>query len=137
VIIECPMSGVPEPTVTWTINESPLIPKDRIHLTDRNRKLTIDQAQVADTATYMCVAENKAGELRKKFHLEVLGKWNISIHSQKNLNALSPSCIALSFDRFGSTSWHSIWFFFRLLYSFHIFSFGFPIFFGLSTTEET
>ena len=83
VIIECPVSGVPEPTVTWTINESPLIPKGRIHLTDRNRKLTIDQAQVADTATYMCVAENKAGELRKKFHLEVLGEWNISIQFQK------------------------------------------------------
>ena len=92
VIIECPVSGVPEPTVTWTINESPLIPKGRIHLTDRNRKLTIDQAQVADTATYMCVAENKAGELRKKFHLEVLGEWNTSIQFQKKF------FLCLSFD---------------------------------------
>ncbi|XP_062570988.1 hemicentin-1-like isoform X1 [Saccostrea cucullata] len=72
VIIECPVSGVPEPTVTWKINDGPLIPKDRIHLLNNNRQLTIDQAQVADSATYMCIAENKAGELRKKFQLEVL-----------------------------------------------------------------
>lgn len=74
VIIECPVSGVPEPTVTWSINDSPLTPRDRVQLLDNNRQLTIDQAQVADTAVYMCVASNKAGELRKKFQLEVLGK---------------------------------------------------------------
>lgn len=76
VIIECPVSGVPQPTVTWSINDSPLAPKDRIRLLDNNRQLTIDQAQVADTAVYMCVAVNKAGELRKKFQLEVLGMGN-------------------------------------------------------------
>lgn len=76
VIIECPVSGVPQPTVTWSINDSPLTPKDRIRLLDNNRQLTIDQAQVADTAMYMCVAVNKAGELRKKFQLEVLGMGN-------------------------------------------------------------
>lgn len=75
-IIECPVSGVPQPTVTWSINDSPLTPKDRIRLLDNNRQLTIDMAQVADTAVYMCVAVNKAGELRKKFQLEVLGKGN-------------------------------------------------------------
>lgn len=76
VIIECPVSGVPQPTVTWSINDSPLTPKDRIRLLDNNRQLTIDMAQVADTAVYMCVAVNKAGELRKKFQLEVLGMGN-------------------------------------------------------------
>lgn len=76
VIIECPVSGVPQPTVTWSINDSPLAPKDRIRLLDNNRQLTIDMAQVADTAVYMCVAVNKAGELRKKFQLEVLGMGN-------------------------------------------------------------
>jgi hypothetical protein len=43
-------------------------------------------------------------------------------HSFINLSqneGLSPSCITLSFDRFGSISWHSICFFPpRLLYSF-------------------
>jgi hypothetical protein len=41
---------------------------------------------------------------------------------------ISPSCIALSFDGFGSISWHIIWFY-RLFYTFHnFFFFGFPTF---------
>jgi hypothetical protein len=54
------------------------------------------------------------------------------INSSQN-EGLSPSCIALSFDGFGSISWLSIWFF-RPLYSFHIFS-RISKFFGLSTTK--
>jgi hypothetical protein len=48
------------------------------------------------------------------------------INSSQN-EELSPSCIALSFDGFGSISWHSIWFF-RLLYSVHNFFFDFQLF---------
>jgi hypothetical protein len=49
---------------------------------------------------------------------------NKTIKNKINLSqneGLSPSCIALSFDGFGSISWHSIWIFW-LLYSFHNFS---------------
>jgi hypothetical protein len=49
----------------------------------------------------------------------------------------SPSCIALSFDRFGSTSWHSIWFFGSCTVFTFFFLFRISNFFGLSTTEET
>jgi hypothetical protein len=38
---------------------------------------------------------------------------------------LSPSCIALSFNGFGSISWHSIWFFFGSYTVFTTF-YGFP-----------
>ena len=56
------------------------------------------------------------------------------VNSYQN-EGLSPSGIALSFDGFGSISWHSFGVFFRLFYSFHNFSdFNF---FGLSTTDET
>jgi hypothetical protein len=70
----------------------------------------------------------------------------LTIHVQTNLlnwiilfinsfrnEGLSPSCIDLSFDGFGSISWHCIWYF-RLFPTI----FGLPIFFsGLSTTDET
>jgi hypothetical protein len=56
------------------------------------------------------------------------------INSSEN-EGLSPSCIALFYDGFGSLSWHSIWFF-RLFYSFHNFLLRISNFFGLSTTEE-
>jgi hypothetical protein len=45
------------------------------------------------------------------------------IHSTQN-EGLSPSCIALSFDGFGSISWHSIWVLSALSYFFS----GFPTF---------
>jgi hypothetical protein len=55
------------------------------------------------------------------------------INSSEN-EELSPSCIAQSFDGFGSILWHSMWFF----GSFTVAQFLFRIsnFFGLSTTEE-
>ena len=58
------------------------------------------------------------------------------INSSRN-EGLSPSCTALSFDGFGSISWHSIWVFgsFTL---FTIFS-GFPTFLAnlnLSYTDD-
>ncbi|XP_048772936.2 hemicentin-1-like isoform X2 [Ostrea edulis] len=111
VIIECPVSGVPEPTVSWTINDSPLVPKDRIHLLERNRQLTIDQAQVADTATYMCVAENKAGELRKKFHLEVLVPAHIltEVASDNNLVTIQNQTININCPSMGIPTPSIIW----------------------------
>jgi hypothetical protein len=49
-------------------------------------------------------------------------------HMKKAISdGLPPSCITLSFDRFGSISWHNICFF-RLLYSFHNLFFRFPTF---------
>jgi hypothetical protein len=47
--------------------------------------------------------------------------------SFQNDYVINPSYIALSFDGFGSISWHSIWFF-RLLYSFHNFFSDFQLF---------
>ncbi|KAK3087485.1 hypothetical protein FSP39_006555 [Pinctada imbricata] len=71
VVLECPVSGVPEPTVKWLINNLPVRESDRISLQNRNRQLEIYRAQVEDSAIYMCIAENEAGELRRKFTLEV------------------------------------------------------------------
>ena len=48
------------------------------------------------------------------------------INSSRN-EGLSPSCIALSFDGFGSISWHSIWFF-RLFTLFTFFFSDFQLF---------
>jgi hypothetical protein len=52
------------------------------------------------------------------------GKWNFCnitfINSSQN-EELSSSCIALSFDRFHSISWHSVWFF-QIFHNSHIYS---------------
>jgi hypothetical protein len=50
---------------------------------------------------------------------------NVNFINSSQNEGLSPSCKTLSFDGFGSISWHSIWLFW-LLYSFHNFFFRFP-----------
>jgi hypothetical protein len=57
------------------------------------------------------------------------------VNSSQN-EGLSPSGIALSFDGFGSISWHSVWFLSDSSFSFHIFP-RISNFFDLSITEET
>jgi hypothetical protein len=71
-------------------------------------------------------------EIRKWMKL----KNNLSFMNSFQNEKLSLLCIALSFNGFGSISWHNICFF-RLLYSVHNFIFRISNFFGLSTTEET
>ncbi|KAK6167247.1 hypothetical protein SNE40_021325 [Patella caerulea] len=72
VILECPVSGNPRPTVLWLLNGEPVIETDRIRVVKNNLLLEINRAQVADTARYSCIATNEAGELRRNFQLEVL-----------------------------------------------------------------
>jgi hypothetical protein len=57
------------------------------------------------------------------------------VNSSQN-KGLFPSCMALSFDGFGSISWHSVWFKSDGSFSFHIF-FRISNFFHLKITEET
>jgi hypothetical protein len=51
------------------------------------------------------------------------------MNSSEN-EGLSPTCIALSFDGFGSISWHSVWFFgsLKVFTFFFLFGSGFQTF---------
>jgi hypothetical protein len=51
-------------------------------------------------------------------------KKKVNFINSAQYEGLSPSCIALSFDGFGSISWHSIW----VLSALSQFFFGFPTF---------
>jgi hypothetical protein len=63
--------------------------------------------------------------LHKNTKMNKTVKKKVNFINASQNEGLSPLCIALSFDGFGSISWHRIWFF-RLLYRFHNFSFFFP-----------
>jgi hypothetical protein len=58
--------------------------------------------------------------LQYEYELNCQEKVNFVNSSQKE--GLSPSGTALSFDGFGSISWHSVWFSSDGSFSFHIFS---------------
>ncbi|KAL4218919.1 Hemicentin-1 [Mactra antiquata] len=71
IIIECPVSGIPTPTVNWLINGQSLRLREGLQFTHNTYHLELDSAQVSDSAIYSCVASNAAGTLRKNFNLEV------------------------------------------------------------------
>ena len=75
VLLECPVSGIPPPDVTWLRNSIPLSESSPgVTLLQNGRHLQIDSAKVTHTARYTCLASNEAGQLQRNFDLEVLGK---------------------------------------------------------------
>ena len=77
VLLECPVSGVPPPKVTWLRNGENLVLNDHMTLLSDGRNLEIKRAQETDTARYTCIASNEAGELQQNFDLQILGKDDI------------------------------------------------------------
>lgn len=50
---------------------------------DRNRLVMVN-VEKDNEATYTCLAKNSAGEASREFLLNVLGKFHISLGSEKN-----------------------------------------------------
>ena len=74
IILECPVTGIPPPKVTWLKNGEVFLPRPGVKFLALGRQIEIVKTQVTDTARYTCVAVNEAGQLKKNYDLEVLGK---------------------------------------------------------------
>ena len=61
VSIECPVSGVPKPEVTWSRQDNNMDTDGRVLVIDS--VLIITNATRADTGLYLCKAVNLAGEV--------------------------------------------------------------------------
>ncbi|XP_064650190.1 hemicentin-1-like isoform X2 [Lineus longissimus] len=72
VILECPVSGTPPPTIKWLKDGVRLVEKKGLKVLSAGRQVEILHAAVIDTGRYTCIAANDAGELRRTFGLEVL-----------------------------------------------------------------
>ena len=57
------VDGQPEPTISWTMNGSPLNTSvnSRISLSDDNKQLTVTNVHRTDSGEYRCVANNSLG----------------------------------------------------------------------------
>ena len=75
VVIDCPASGIPPPTITWYKDDEELIPAidPNIRVLSGGRRLEITSTNVDDDGLYHCVARNPAGEAEKHFQLKVFG----------------------------------------------------------------
>ncbi|KAM6962600.1 hemicentin-1 [Aplochiton taeniatus] len=70
VVLECIVSGVPAPRVTWRKHGAILAGSPRYRFAD-DGSLHIHSAQVMDTGRYLCMATNQAGTQRKRVDLQV------------------------------------------------------------------
>ncbi|XP_023961842.2 hemicentin-2 isoform X1 [Chrysemys picta bellii] len=68
----CEASGTPPPAVSWSWENSPIIPSEHTRLLSGGWILRLTRMRAQDGGLYSCVASNVAGEARKDFSVEVL-----------------------------------------------------------------
>lgn len=94
LVITCPVTGIPSPSVMWLKDKAPLLdfPYRNLKVTNDDRRLEISDAQVEDAGRYTCRATNPAGQDEVSFQVKVQGmnftiylksEWNVSLYSHK------------------------------------------------------
>ncbi|XP_036354448.1 hemicentin-1-like isoform X2 [Octopus sinensis] len=73
IIIHCPASGIPEPTIKWLRNNQPFVPDyyPNILIQDNGKNFIIEPVKLTDKAIYTCIASNIAGKARANFDFAV------------------------------------------------------------------
>ncbi|RCN41236.1 hypothetical protein ANCCAN_12803 [Ancylostoma caninum] len=98
IYLECPVSGIPQPTVSWTKDGNPVDVSDsRIVFAQNNQTFGIEGVRASDQARYTCVASNKGGSVEQDFNLEVLTppaleSTETQAHTKREGDALSITC---------------------------------------------
>ena len=79
VYLNCPVTGSPQPSITWLKNSIPMLdfPYKDLRVLNRDQRLEISNAQVEDAGKYTCRASNVAGSDKQHFELEVKGEWTV------------------------------------------------------------
>ncbi|XP_032380766.1 hemicentin-1 isoform X2 [Etheostoma spectabile] len=70
-VLECVVSGVPPPRVTWRKHGAILAGNNQRYTFAKDGSLHIHSAQVTDTGRYLCMATNQAGTQHKRIDLQV------------------------------------------------------------------
>uniref|UniRef100_A0A8C3XUU2 Hemicentin-2 n=3 Tax=Chelydra serpentina TaxID=8475 RepID=A0A8C3XUU2_CHESE len=94
--MKCEVTGDPAPAITWLRNDVPFPTSPRHRLLEGGRLLQVASAQVADTGSYVCVAENGEGSTEKRFALTVLVPPRIVGASPESITAVVDSSLSLT-----------------------------------------
>ncbi|KAM7093056.1 hemicentin-2 [Molossus nigricans] len=98
VSLQCPALGNPVPTISWLQNGLPFSSSPRLQVLEDGRVLQVSTAEVADAASYMCVAENSAGSVEKLFTLRVQVPPQIAGLNSEQVTAILNSSVSLPCD---------------------------------------
>ena len=86
VTMDCPATGLPEPTIRWTREGGEAFSfmfEPNVRIQEGGRKLVVFNAQLLDLGGYTCTASNQAGNISKDFVLNVLGRAYTSANSTR------------------------------------------------------
>ena len=73
ITIQCPTSGVPTPTITWTKDGEQITNDSRYTIQD-DGSLLISEAVDEDSARYTCIADSIIGEDSASSEVKIVGK---------------------------------------------------------------
>jgi len=73
ITIQCPTSGVPTPTVTWT-KDGQEITNDGRYTVEDDGALMISEAVEEDSARYTCIADSVTGKDSASSTVKIAGK---------------------------------------------------------------
>ena len=73
ITIQCPTSGVPTPTVTWTKDNQEITNDGRYTIHD-DGSLLISEAVEEDSARYTCIADSVTGKDSASSAIKILGE---------------------------------------------------------------
>ncbi|XP_067893515.1 hemicentin-1 isoform X1 [Heterodontus francisci] len=71
ITLECKAQGIPRPALTWLKDGRPLVNDRGAIILNDGQLLQVKNAQVFDTGRYMCMAVNVAGQVDKKYDLNI------------------------------------------------------------------
>lgn len=95
----CQVKGIPQPEVTWLVDNKPLTVSPRFSTTFEGDEATLEIAEVTleDTeATYTCHAQNIAGEASTIAHLLAQGRLLPANHWYHHCLGVSCMCLCLA-----------------------------------------
>uniref|UniRef100_A0A3Q0S2A3 Ig-like domain-containing protein n=1 Tax=Amphilophus citrinellus TaxID=61819 RepID=A0A3Q0S2A3_AMPCI len=108
-VLECVVSGVPPPRVTWRKHGAILAGNNPGYTFAEDGSLHIHSAQVTDTGPYLCMATNQAGTQHKRVDLQVYVPPVISSETREYLAPVDSS-VTLHCQTEGSpppsVTWH-------------------------------
>ncbi|XP_072429742.1 hemicentin-1 isoform X3 [Chiloscyllium punctatum] len=71
ITLECKTQGIPRPALTWMKDGHPLVNSRRVSILNDGQLLRVQNTQIFDAGRYVCVAESVAGQVDKKYNLNV------------------------------------------------------------------
>lgn len=107
VSLSCTVKGTPEPRVTWTLDDEPVVRDSRhriSHYTNTEghvvSHLNISQTQVPDGGVYRCICNNSAGTVSYQARINVRGACQINSSNTPSHTHISMSWFILFFLHF-------------------------------------